>query len=86
MNPGVLTLLMRPSAGQNDVLASADRRLRHGRAHSCSPSSAERSPSGLWNDPEAPIYHALAAIALVLLIVPARHPRRSGGPAVGPPS
>jgi hypothetical protein len=69
MNPRVLLLLMRPTAGQRDVLAL--------------PIVAFATVSALvltvvggaqafwsWTDAEAPIYHALAAIALVLLVVP----------------
>lgn len=69
MNPGILLLLLRPTPGQRDVLIL--------------PTVAFATVSALvltvvggaqsfwaWDDPEAPIYHVLAAMALVLLVVP----------------
>ncbi|MGV9192767.1 FtsX-like permease family protein [Microbacterium sp. MC2] len=69
MNPGVLRMLLRPGRGERHVLAL--------------PIVAFATVSALvitvvggaqafwrWDDVEAPIYHALAAIALVLLVVP----------------
>lgn len=69
MNPGILLLLLRPTPGQRDVLVL--------------PTVAFAAVSALvltvvggaqsfwaWSDPEAPIYHMLAAMALVLLVIP----------------
>lgn len=69
MNPAVLRMLLRPTPGQRDVLVL--------------PTVAFATVSALvltvvggaqsfwaWDDPEAPIYHVLAAMALVLLVVP----------------
>ena len=69
MNPQTLALLLRPVKGRNEVLAL--------------PAAAFAIVTALvltvvggaqafwsWSDPEAPVYQALAAIALVLLVVP----------------
>jgi len=69
MNPGVLTLLMRPSADQKDVLLLPIVAFAVVGALVLTVTGGAQS-FWLWADPEAPIYHALAAIALVLLIVP----------------
>lgn len=69
MNPGVLMLLMRPSPGQNDVLALPIVAFATVSALVLTVVGGAQS-FWTWTDPEAPIYHALAAIALVLLVVP----------------
>ncbi|TFV85163.1 FtsX-like permease family protein [Microbacterium sp. dk485] len=69
MNPRVLALLMRPTPGQNDVLVLPLIAFATVSALVLTVIGGAQSFWG-WDDPEAPIYHALAAIALVLLVVP----------------
>jgi hypothetical protein len=69
MNARVLMLLMRPSPGQNDVLALPVVAFATVSTLVLTVVGGAQSFWG-WTDPEAPIYHALAAIALVLLVVP----------------
>lgn len=69
MNPRVLALLLRPAPGQQSVLALPI--LAFGIVTSLVLIVVGGAQSfWTWNDPEAPIYQSLAAIALVLLVVP----------------
>lgn len=69
MNPGVLGMLMRPTRDQVGVLALPIVAFATVSALVLSVVGGAQS-FWLWTDPEAPIYQALAAIALVLLVVP----------------
>ncbi|MBT2485689.1 MULTISPECIES: FtsX-like permease family protein [unclassified Microbacterium] len=69
MNADVLSLLLRPSPGQNSVLALPVTAFGIVTTLVLSVIGGAQSFWG-WSDPEAPIYQALAAIALVLLVVP----------------
>lgn len=69
MNLRVLMLLMRPAPGQYDVLALPVVAFATVSALVLTVVGGAQS-FWAWDDPEAPIYHALAAIALVLLVVP----------------
>lgn len=69
MNLRVLALLMRPAAGQQAVLALPI--VAFGVVTSLLLVVVGGAQSfWRWTDPEAPIYQALAAIAVVLLVVP----------------
>lgn len=69
MNPRVLALLLRPSPGQNGVLALPVAAFGIVTALVLTVIGGAQS-FWTWTDPESPIYQALAAIALVLLVVP----------------
>ncbi|MFB8387778.1 FtsX-like permease family protein [Microbacterium sp. NPDC055910] len=69
MNPRVFLLLMRPTRGQYDVLALPVFAFAVVSTLVLTVVGGAQS-FWAWQDPEAPIYHALAAIALVLLVVP----------------
>jgi hypothetical protein len=69
MNANVLALLLRPAPGQNSVLALPIVAFGVVTALVLTVIGGAQSFWG-WTDPEAPIYQALAAIALVLLVVP----------------
>ncbi|MDF2554887.1 MAG: permease, partial [Microbacterium sp.] len=69
MNPGVLAMLLRPSREKNDVLILPVVAFSVVSALVLTVAGGAQS-FWSWTDPEAPIYHALAAIALVLLVVP----------------
>lgn len=69
MNPRVLMVLLRPTPGQNDVLALPFVAFTTVSALVLTVVGGAQS-FWAWTDPEAPIYHALAAIAIVLLVVP----------------
>src|SRR5690606_1861280 len=69
MNPRVLALLLRSTAGQVDVLALPIVAFATVSALVLTVIGGAQS-FWTWGDPEAPIYHALAAIAIVLLVVP----------------
>nr|WP_314841602.1 FtsX-like permease family protein [uncultured Microbacterium sp.] len=69
MNPRVLALLLRPAPGQNAVLMLPI--VAFGIVTTLVLTVVGGAQSfWSWTDPEAPIYQALAAIALVLLVVP----------------
>ncbi|MBT2494276.1 permease [Microbacterium sp. ISL-59] len=69
MNRNVLALLLRPAPGQNSVLALPV--VAFGVVTTLVLTVIGGAQSfWAWTDPEAPIYQALAAIALVLLVVP----------------
>lgn len=69
MNHNVLALLLRPAPGQNSVLALPAVAFAVVTTLVLTVIGGAQSFWG-WTDPEAPIYQALAAIALVLLVVP----------------
>lgn len=69
MNPQVLVLLLRPTAETKDVLALPFVAFAAVSALVLTVIGGAR-PFWAWTDAEAPIYHALAAIAIVLLVVP----------------
>ncbi|MGM1030141.1 MAG: FtsX-like permease family protein [Actinomycetota bacterium] len=69
MNPQVLALLLRPTAGTKDVLALPFLAFATVSALVLTVVGGAQ-PFWRWTDAEAPIYHALAAIAIVLLVVP----------------
>ncbi|MFJ2505952.1 permease [Microbacterium sp. NPDC087592] len=69
MNRHVLALLLRPAPGQNSVLALPVVAFGVVTTLVLTVIGGAQSFWG-WTDPEAPIYQALAAIALVLLVVP----------------
>ncbi len=69
MNRQVLMLLMRPSPGERHVLALPVVAFAVVSALVLTVVGGAQS-FWAWSDPEAPIYHALAAIALVLMVVP----------------
>lgn len=69
MNANVLALLLRPAPGQNSVLALPIMAFGVVTTLVLTVIGGAQSFWG-WTDPEAPIYQALAAIALVLLVVP----------------
>jgi hypothetical protein len=69
MNPSVLALLLRPTREKNDVLILPIVAFAIVSALVLTVAGGAQSFWG-WTDAEAPIYHALAAIALVLLVVP----------------
>lgn len=69
MNLRVLGLLLRPAPGQGTVLALPIVAFGVVTALVLTVIGGAQSFWG-WSDAEAPIYHALAAIALVLLVVP----------------
>ncbi|MGW9156246.1 MULTISPECIES: FtsX-like permease family protein [unclassified Microbacterium] len=69
MNRNVLVLLLRPAPGQNSVLALPVVAFGVVTTLVLTVIGGAQSFWG-WTDPEAPVYQALAAIALVLLVVP----------------
>ncbi|KJQ52986.1 FtsX-like permease family protein [Microbacterium sp. SA39] len=69
MNANVLALLLSPAPGQNSVLALPIVAFGVVTTLVLTVIGGAQSFWG-WTDPEAPIYQALAAIALVLLVVP----------------
>lgn len=69
MNRNVLALLLRPAPGQNSVLALPVVAFGVVTTLVLTVIGGAQSFWG-WTDPEAPVYQALAAIALVLLVVP----------------
>lgn len=69
MNGSVLRLLLRPEPGNRAALAIPAAAFAIVTALVLGVVGGAQS-FWSWNDPEAPIYHALAAVALVLLVVP----------------
>lgn len=69
MNANVLALLLRPAPGQNSVLVLPIVAFGVVTTLVLTVIGGAQSFWG-WTDPEAPVYQALAAIALVLLVVP----------------
>ncbi|HWS51195.1 MAG TPA: permease [Microbacterium sp.] len=69
MNARVLSLLLRPAPGQGTLLALPIVAFGVVTTLVLTVIGGAQSFWG-WNDPEAPIYHGLAATALVLLVVP----------------
>ncbi|MCR2763389.1 permease [Microbacterium sp. zg.B48] len=69
MNPRVLMMLLRPTAGQHDVLVLPVVAFATVSAMVLTVVGGAQS-FWRWTDAEAPIYHVLAAMAIVLLVVP----------------